>query len=452
MSHTKAASSLRAGDALPGRVLRALLGVLLLFASAREARAAWDVTIVSGGTGVGGSWAGNTWVPSAAGSAVPASEVQTHLADGPTVISTGSGGTERGNLCVEAGIAWSANTLTFSAANDIDIDAPLTGTGAVALTLEYGQGGVAAGNTARYRITVPVKFNGMPRGTGAPHISITRGSDGVALKRAEPLCSGRPGGCPFLKNSPATLDIEYAATEVDVAADSIHWIHLDWRKDFDTYFPYVMGCVQGAGDFYYPRNQEQKSYFDATGAITDLAGMERTTTTTRFCKDFADGPVLSLLSFQDFSYGYYLRYQPTAGESGVGYNTMAVLVTRQAEANDGYKVYDFVVNVHPAGQFPDAVGLPPPGNALDFDGTDDYAAVPDSDPLDLTASYTIEAWLNPDELKWLGGIVSKYTVWGAGGFTLRLGANGGHAGVNFDGVDRRRRPATRGVAARGRRE
>lgn len=86
-------------------------------------------------------------------------------------------------------------------------------------------------------------------------------------------------------------------------------------------------------------------------------------------------------------------------------------------------------------QFLDTGNLPAPGNALAFDGSNDYVTIADADTLDLTTNYTIEAWIKPNEFKWLGGIVSKYTIWGAGGYTLRMGMNGNFSGVNFDGME-----------------
>jgi hypothetical protein len=38
------------------------------------------------------------------------------------------------------------------------------------------------------------------------------------------------------------------------------------------------------------------------------------------------------------------------------------------------------------------------GNALEFDGVDDYVEVPDSDSLDITDAITVEAWVNPNSL------------------------------------------------------
>ena len=41
-----------------------------------------------------------------------------------------------------------------------------------------------------------------------------------------------------------------------------------------------------------------------------------------------------------------------------------------------------------------------PGNALDFDGSNDYISVPDATALDITNQITIEAWFKPSSSPW----------------------------------------------------
>jgi hypothetical protein len=77
----------------------------------------------------------------------------------------------------------------------------------------------------------------------------------------------------------------------------------------------------------------------------------------------------------------------------------------------------------------------PPGNALDFDGDDDRVVIADDPGLDLTAAYTIEAWIRPDSFSWLGGIVSKYHSKSANGYILRLSGSGNFRGIGFDGLE-----------------
>jgi hypothetical protein len=45
---------------------------------------------------------------------------------------------------------------------------------------------------------------------------------------------------------------------------------------------------------------------------------------------------------------------------------------------------------NPAGRF---------GGALSFDGVDDWATVPDSNSLDVTSALTLEAWVNPSQVR-----------------------------------------------------
>ncbi len=74
--------------------------------------------------------------------------------------------------------------------------------------------------------------------------------------------------------------------------------------------------------------------------------------------------------------------------------------------------------------------MTPPGNALDFDGANDYVSVADCAAIDLTTNYTLECWFKPDVVSGLRGLVSKYHTAGANGYFLRL--NG--ANLEFDGT------------------
>ncbi len=78
---------------------------------------------------------------------------------------------------------------------------------------------------------------------------------------------------------------------------------------------------------------------------------------------------------------------------------------------------------------------PIPGNALHFDGVDDYVTIPDADALDLTSSYTLECWIRPERFNFLAGIISKYNAIPSNGYLLRLGAASPYTGLNFDGME-----------------
>jgi len=80
-----------------------------------------------------------------------------------------------GNINVNAQVSWSANKLTLSAWNDINVNAALNGSGTASLALEYGQGALNAGNTSQYNINAPVS---LPAGD---NFSTRQGSDGDLL-------------------------------------------------------------------------------------------------------------------------------------------------------------------------------------------------------------------------------------------------------------------------------
>lgn len=75
---------------------------------------------------------------------------------------------------------------------------------------------------------------------------------------------------------------------------------------------------------------------------------------------------------------------------------------------------------------------PEPGNALHFDGSNDYVAIPDNNSLDLANSYTLEAWIKPTSFSALAGIISKYHSPNANGFSLRLSGSSPYTGIQFD--------------------
>ncbi len=99
-----------------------------------------------------------------------AGELETQLATGPVTI------TVAGALTIAAPLSWtSGNTLTLSSDADLFIDAPVNAT-AGKLVLRYGQGAVAAGNTADYHVHAPVRL------AAGPHFSTQLGSDGAVVE------------------------------------------------------------------------------------------------------------------------------------------------------------------------------------------------------------------------------------------------------------------------------
>lgn len=363
-------------NALPAiGIWSALLAATLAFAPVADA--ACNVTVIAAGASSGGAWIGNVWTPSAGGSTVLASEVETHLGSGATSITTTCGaGTDAGDIVVNAAVTWADNTLTLSAANDITIEAELHGTGTASLVLEYGQGSTAAGNTSIYRIDVPAVLPANPDApTTTPHFTTKRGSDGVPAGRAVPDCPvvSRGGvisrGCSFQEDADlAALVIRYGTVVIDGAEDTSIWIRVDGRNLFGqsllngTYFPYAWSCLGGQGTLMYPNNRLQADYFDTNGTITNLAGLESVTTTTRACKAWPDGPVLPFFASSDFPNGYYVRFVPDPDETGVAYQIMPMLFADEPTGNTSYVVVDYIVNVQAdtpdAFTFVDQTGVP----------------------------------------------------------------------------------------------
>jgi hypothetical protein len=72
------------------------------------------------------------------------------------------------------------------------------------------------------------------------------------------------------------------------------------------------------------------------------------------------------------------------------------------------------------------------GNALHFDGNDDYVRIADKNALDLTSTYTLEAWIKPETFSSMAGIISKYHNGGSNGYFIRLSNDAPYTGIRFD--------------------
>ncbi|WP_454774145.1 YDG domain-containing protein [Janthinobacterium tructae] len=84
---------------------------------------------------------------------------------------SGAGGTQ-GNINVNDNVNWSANKLTLTAQNNININKAMRGSGTASLALQYGQSAVAASNLATYNVKAEVD---LPTGN---NFSTKLGSDG----------------------------------------------------------------------------------------------------------------------------------------------------------------------------------------------------------------------------------------------------------------------------------
>jgi filamentous hemagglutinin family protein len=105
----------------------------------------YNVTISNGVNNTGGSFAAN-----ADDSIINAATLQTALASTNVTVTTGSGGTQAGNITVSVPLTWStATTLGLTAAGGIAINAPIsiTGAGGLALTATAQPGITTTGLT-----------------------------------------------------------------------------------------------------------------------------------------------------------------------------------------------------------------------------------------------------------------------------------------------------------------
>ncbi|PJC95336.1 hypothetical protein GQ37_028080, partial [Janthinobacterium sp. BJB1] len=79
------------------------------------------------------------------------------LKSGNVQIQSVSGGSgTQGNINVNDNVNWTANKLTLTAQNNININKAMRGAGTASLALEYGQSGVAAGNLSTYNVKAEV--------------------------------------------------------------------------------------------------------------------------------------------------------------------------------------------------------------------------------------------------------------------------------------------------------
>lgn len=178
------------------RSLAAPAALYLLLAGSAHA---FDVTVTSAATSSGGSWTGGIWTPTAPGSVISAAEVAAKLATGDVTINA----TGADPLTVRTGFAWSAHTLTLHTDGAIAIRAPLSGSGAAGLALEYGNG---------YAVNAPVTL----AATGS--YSTKQGAS-AAVAYTILTSLGAEGGTTGLQGMAGGLNGNYAlGTDIDASA------------------------------------------------------------------------------------------------------------------------------------------------------------------------------------------------------------------------------------------
>ncbi|MDO8065521.1 YDG domain-containing protein [Janthinobacterium sp. SUN206] len=135
-----------------------------------------------------------------------------------TIATVASGGAA-GDIHVNDTISWSANKLTLTAHNNININAPLRGSGTASLALEYGQRGVAAGNLSTYNVKAEVD---LPSGN---NFSTRQGTDGAVISYTVINSVGTAGSLSAadLQGMNANLGGNYALGRHIDASATLNW-------------------------------------------------------------------------------------------------------------------------------------------------------------------------------------------------------------------------------------
>jgi len=129
-----------------------LLAVVLAMALLRAGQVFADYNVtISAAASSGGSWSGaspDVWTPSGTGSNVSVADIQSRLIAGTNVtITTAGGGSESGDIIVNAPFSWGTGTLTLTAGRDVSIGAVMTARRTSVLIMNTAQS--AAGGTVR---------------------------------------------------------------------------------------------------------------------------------------------------------------------------------------------------------------------------------------------------------------------------------------------------------------
>ncbi|MDC8756174.1 YDG domain-containing protein [Janthinobacterium fluminis] len=147
--------------------------------SAAHVQIAADARVTTAaGHGLAGTWLvdPSDFTIAASGGDMTGATLSSNLAGGNvTILSTSGGSGTAGNVNVNDTVAWSANTLTLNAQNNININTAMNGSGSASLALKYGQAAVAAGNGSTVNVAAPVN---LPSGA---HFSTQLGSNGATV-------------------------------------------------------------------------------------------------------------------------------------------------------------------------------------------------------------------------------------------------------------------------------
>ncbi|WP_164778037.1 MBG domain-containing protein [Mesorhizobium sp. M7A.F.Ca.US.006.01.1.1] len=156
----------------------------------------YNVTISNAAGNTGGSMSANT-----NDSVINVTTLQNLLATANVTISTGSGGSQAGDITIAAPISWNTNTLTLNAYRSIVFNAGATIGGVGGLSLVTNNGGT--GGTISYALGASATFTGTP---GAQALSVNGHSYTLIydVNGLQAINSGLTGSYALAKNIDAS--------------------------------------------------------------------------------------------------------------------------------------------------------------------------------------------------------------------------------------------------------
>ncbi len=198
----------------------------------------------SAATGEAGSWLidPDGFTIAASGGDMSGLALSNALALANVRIESVNGSGSDGAIKVDDTVTWAANTLTLSASGDIHINTAMNGSGTAGLALEYGQGAVAAGNTAEYHVNAPVNL------ASSGSFSTKLGSDGTPLDFVILTSLGTEGNTTSGTDLQGIISGQAYVLGADIDASAT----ATWNSDGEptpTYAGFTPPGVSGVGVF-----------------------------------------------------------------------------------------------------------------------------------------------------------------------------------------------------------
>ncbi len=213
----------------------------------------YNVTISSAATSSNALSSG-TFTPSGNDSVISVSDLQNALQTTNVTVTTGTGGSQTGDITVASPVAWSANVLTVDAYHSININAALSASGTAGLVLKINDGGsggglnFAPGNISFANTSEALTINGIAQTLVAAALtgSVTKTYDGTNVATLTQSNYTLTGVAPADQNS--------VVLTVNGTADSSATSGTFSTKDAGTALPVTvsgLGLNQPGGDTYF---------------------------------------------------------------------------------------------------------------------------------------------------------------------------------------------------------